>query len=123
MTDDPNLVPISSPEALYKPLPPGVTQRDYSQRTPEQIGKDLILAHKNIRALEKRDNEKRDTINKLIRQKDDLQKKDLDQQDEIEALQKSQHRTSIWTAVVVASVAPVWGILAKIVYDVLSRHK
>ena len=121
--EDPNLVPISSPEALYTPLQPGAKKQNYKIRTPEEIAKDLILAHRNIQALEKRDNEKRDTINKLIREKDTLIEKDREQQGEIDRLQRQQRRTSIWTAVVVASVTPVWGILGKVVYDVLSRHK
>ena len=131
MTDDPNLVPISSPEALYKPLPAGVKRRDYTKsskdpskpRTLEEIAVDLILANRNLMALEERDNQRIDTINRLIRQKDSLLSKDLDQQGEIEVLQKKQGRTSIWTAVLVTSVTPVWGIIAKVLYGYLSRHK
>jgi hypothetical protein len=119
--DDPNLVPISSPEALYQPHSPGAKKQDYKVRTPEQIAKDLILAHKNIQALEKRDNEKRDTINKLIREKDTLIEKDREQQKEIDRLEKSQRRTTFWTALAVTSVPPVWGIIGRAVWLYLKK--
>jgi len=123
VSDDPNLVDANDPrlyQPIYKPLPPGARRRDYSKRTPEEVAQDLTAAHENLRQMELRDNARADTVAKLLREKDQLQKKDLDQQEEINGLKKTLKKTNIWTTV---AVSPGWAVVGRIIWLVLTRHK
>lgn len=89
MTDDPNLVPMNSPE-FYKPLPPGVSRVDFGRRSADQMSKDMNVAHDNIR--------------KLVGEKDKQQETLLKQERELQYLRDSSGKKFL--------VAMLTGIIA-----------
>lgn len=96
MSQDPNLTDANSPE-FYKS---GLKTGQFGQRNADQISNDLNAAHDNIR--------------KLVGKNDQLQKQVIE-------LTDYREKNKLWTAVLVASVTPVWTVLGKAIYLFLVR--